>query len=265
MNPGSLHRRRLAARDEGFGLIEVLIAVGLLALVLAGGFKTLVTTQETTVARSARNDVRQRGRIAVHLAAMDLRMAGYDLGAQPESITEARPDLITIVGDVDAGSDAAPCVNESAWANGGVERITYRLQAGTVQRQVECFDGAAWSIETDFVTIALYDTRKSSPFRYFDIDGLELLGAPSLSALQRERIARVRFDLHVHEPDSRAEVGELGYLNEYYLKMDVKVRNRDLKGANRGGKDQAQGGGGGGGNDGGGNPPPDCGKGKKKC
>ena len=188
-------------------------------------------------------------------------MAGFGTSnISAEAFSSASAVEVGFASDIDDGAPERPCTLESG--DNGVERITYRISTGAVERQVECWSGGAWVLEESFQPIADQVDNAESSFTYFDGVGNQIgsSGAP-MSATLRDQIRRVRITLSLADG-----APELPGMPEprYLAATDVAIRNfGDIGG---GGDDGGGDDGGGGGDDGGGggDDGDDSGSGKKK-
>ncbi len=217
--------RRPAA--TGFSLVEVLVAMALMGLVMAGVFGLAATALETVAERNRNTAVRQEARISLYRIASELRLAGYGLGDIPEGLMQASPDRITFAGDVDLGSDGTPCARESQFPDGGAERISYRTNKDTIERSVDCWDGKRWLVESAYSPMARADQTGSPLFRYFDRTGIEMAPGPAgLTALQRATVVRVAVTVRITDPDRSLRI-DGGPLPIVELRLNVRLHNQN--------------------------------------
>lgn len=179
--------------EQGFNLIEMMISTAVLGVLVGGAFGLLFRSQVTFELQQADQDVRQQARVSLDILTIELRMAGYDIGNLPDAITQAGTNVLQFVGDIDDGSAGPPCgAGFETAVDGGAERITYELTAGRLQRSVECWDGAAWSVEYQDQVVAENLLGDQALFRFFDEDGIELVPAGAeLSSAQRDEVRSV--------------------------------------------------------------------------
>ncbi len=186
----------------GYTMLELLVSLLIVTLLLAGLYTVLFQTQTSFEAQQIAMTLRQEARIVVDALAVELRMTGHDLGNLPEAITQARADRLAFVADIDGGSAEPPCdaAIETA-ADGGAERVTYRLRGTDLLRTVDCWNGAAWSRDSVDQRVAENVTSSRPLFRYFDQDDNELVpGAGGLTAAQRARVQSIGIDIELNDP-----------------------------------------------------------------
>jgi Tfp pilus assembly protein PilW len=163
---------RLGARQQGYALYEVLVALSVLGLVAIGiflAFKAGTTTWTTSQQFVAEQ---QNARLLVNTLARSVRMIGYQYtGANSAVINGAATDL-SFYADMDG--------------DGSMECYRYYLSGGTVYEAVVQGSGCASSILNTTgqpITAALESkglSVKSLTFTYYSADtqGGALLSAP---------------------------------------------------------------------------------------
>jgi type IV pilus assembly protein PilW len=65
-------------REKGFTLLELLIAMGIAIIIMAGIYTTYVSQQKSYKITEQVSSLQQNVRAAMHLMERDIRMAGYD-------------------------------------------------------------------------------------------------------------------------------------------------------------------------------------------
>lgn len=68
-------------KEEGFTIIELMVALVIAAIVTAAVYAIFITQQKTYAIQSGVTDMQQNARAAVMLMVRDLRMAGADIGS----------------------------------------------------------------------------------------------------------------------------------------------------------------------------------------
>ena len=110
---------------RGFTLLELLVAMGLSGLVMAGTLGLLLAGQGAYVAGAARAEATQGARVGLERMATELRQAGYDpQGVGFDPIAVAEPERVTFLRDLNENGEIDPTR----------ERVTYLLR-GTVLRR----------------------------------------------------------------------------------------------------------------------------------
>ena len=95
-------RRRLAAQD-GFTLVELLMAMSIGTIVLMAAFYTLDRAGQIQREAADRSDALQRGRIALELVTRELR-SQVCLGTATEPITDGKATSVEFYADMSDGS-----------------------------------------------------------------------------------------------------------------------------------------------------------------
>ena len=200
---------RVRNPQQGFGLLEMTIAMTVMGLLVGGAVSMLFRSQVTFELQQASADMRQQARVALDTITTELRLAGYQIDNLTDVIDLASVNSIRFVGDIDDGAPGLPCgaAFENA-ADGGAERITYELQGGRLLRSIECWDGSAWTTESSQQPMAQNLVGPQALFSYFDGDGNELLPAGTdLTAAQRAEVRLVALSLNLVDPSDPIEVG----------------------------------------------------------
>lgn len=184
--------------DElGFNLLEMMISMTVLGVLIGGAFGVLFRSQVTFELQQANQDVRQQARVSMDILTTEVRLAGYDLGSAPEAISRAGSNILQFVGDIDDGDAGTPCgAGFETAVDGGAERITYEFSTGQLLRSVDCWDGAAWSVEYQDQVMAQNLVGGQALFRFFDEDGTEIVAAGTeLTSAQRADVRVVTVDM----------------------------------------------------------------------
>jgi prepilin-type N-terminal cleavage/methylation domain-containing protein len=225
MSQDSKRAERYCANDRGYSLIELVISLGVMALILTGLYTVLFQTQGTFDAQQDSMALLSEARAAVDNLAFEMRMAGSNLDTAPEAIEVASATQVAFAVDIDDGSVLPPCgVAYEAAADGGAERITYRVQGAQMLRDVDCWDGSNWQFESSN-TVMVDDLVAAGPvFRFFDENGTELLaGGGPLSAAQRDDLRVISIDLTLEDAENHAIAETLEGIRIF---TQVKLRNR---------------------------------------
>lgn len=163
--------------SEGFTLVELIIAMAVASILMAGIYVVFAKQLRTHVTQEAVVDMQQGLRTAMYLMQRDIRMAGYDpTGLAGAGITTAQATLIEFTMDITGGqsdgvdNDGDGSVDEGDLSKNGIdddgdglvdeedegdeshygdgviggygEKIRYSLSNGNILRQY--WDGASW-------------------------------------------------------------------------------------------------------------------------
>lgn len=186
----------------GYTLLEMLVSMLVVSLLMGGLYTVLFQTQTSFEHQQVAMGLRQEARIVLNELTVELRMGGFDIGNLPEIITDARATQLAFVTDIDGGSPNPPCgaAIEDA-ADGGAERISYRLQGSDLLRSVECWNGTTWSDDSTDLPVARNVLSAQPLFRYFDEDDTELVpGVGGLSAAQRVAVRSIGIAIELEDP-----------------------------------------------------------------
>jgi len=213
-------RSQLRSDERGFSLIEMMVAIGIMAVVYLATTQILVRVQlshETMVSTMA---LRQEARVLLMRMGDEVRGAGHGLVGSLEGISHASTRQLTVALDLDRGSSDRPCTVEAG--DDGVEQVTYRVTTGRIERRVQCWVSGSWVQETPYTTVA--ENVSAASFRYFDVTGTEILpGVAGLATAQREQIRSIRVSVSLADTDSTIQ-GEA--TPSYQSSADIFVRNQ---------------------------------------
>ena len=225
MNKKMKRVERHCGDDRGHSLIELLVSVGVLGFMLAGMYTVLFQTQAIFDAQQDAMALLQQARTAVDNLAFEMRMAGSNLDTAPAAVEVASANQVVFAVDIDDGSILPPCgaAYENA-ADGGAERITYRVQGAQLLRDVDCWDGSNWQFESNN-QVAVDNLVAAGPvFRFFDENGAELLaGGGPLSAAQLDDLRVISVDLSLEDTEDHVLAETLEGMRIF---TQVKLRNR---------------------------------------
>lgn len=193
-----------STRDAGFSLVELMLAMALTALVVGGALGLTFQSQARSSDRRGEAAARQLTRVALSRLVSDVRLVGYRAGTIPP-LDVAEPNRVRFVADLDDGSAAAPCTDESP-TRPRPELVTYELERdGRLRRGVRCrnADNTAWVRDTAWIDVAAGVDPGQGLFRYYDADGNELGGGGRLAGAQLDEVRdlRVVFDVAPDAPD----------------------------------------------------------------
>jgi len=192
-------------RQEGFSLIELVVASAVFALVMISALTLFATNQGLFNSGKGKAEVHQNARVSIESVGREIRMAGYD----PENMLES---LSSPTGIQVAAANSLTLIADLT-GDGVTDRVTYGMTGSTVTRQLSSWDGAAFQ---DVASSVIADGVGVLAFTYFDADDLPItapVAAASLGDIRRVGIGLVANESIVGEQESFA------------LALDVKVRN----------------------------------------
>jgi len=185
--------------QQGFSLLEVLISLSVFTIVLFAVYTSFTASHRTFVRGEDKIEVQQTSRVAMGMAASEIRTAGYDpsnvMTLMPTTaIQVANANTLTFIADVDG--------------NNVTDQVTYRLQGTQLIR-----DFASWGGAAPFPAPAseqLADGVTALTFAYFD--------SSDNPTATLANIRRITIGLTVQETG-------VGGQQSLPLTMDVRLRN----------------------------------------
>lgn len=195
--------------QDGFTLMEVLIALSVFVIVLFAVYVVFDSTQATFIRGQNKVEVQQTARVGMEMLASEVQTAGYDPSnvmtlLPTTAIQVANANTLTFIADVDGDNVT--------------DQVTYRLQGNQLIRDFAPWNGAAFPAP---VSDQLADGVTALSFRYFDgSDPNNEIAAPvppaSLTAIRRITVA-------VTVQGTAAGIS--GIPETFPLTMDVRLRN----------------------------------------
>jgi len=185
--------------QQGFSLMEVLISLSVFTIVLFAVYTTFTASHRTFARGEDKIELQQTIRVAMGMAASEIRTAGYDPSnpavipvlPSPTAIQAANANSLTFVADVDG--------------NNVTDQVTYRLQGTQLIRD---FGGAPPF--PALVSEQLADGVTALSFAYFD--------SSDNPTATLANIRRITIGLTVQETG-------VGGQQSLPLTMDVRLRN----------------------------------------
>ena len=185
--------------QQGFSLLEVLISLSVFTIVIFAVYTTFTASHRTFVRGEDKIELQQTSRVAMGMAASEIRTAGYDpsnvMTLMPTTaIQVANANTLTLIADVDG--------------NNVTDQVTYRLQGTQLIR-----DFASWGGAAPFPAPApeqLADGVTTLTFAYFD--------SSNNPTATLANIRRITIGLTVQETG-------VGGQQSLPLTMDVRLRN----------------------------------------
>jgi len=221
--------KRISHRSqEGFSLVEMLVATTILGLATAGLFAAFDSSETFYENYSAASDMRQQARVGLDMVSTDMRSAGYDIGDVDEALGLATDTSVQFVADVDDGDAGGVCdASFENATNGGAERVTYALDSssGDLVRTVDCYDGSAWTSGMQSSTVAQLLDTNGPVFRYYDASGDQLPSSSggTLSSSERAQVVSVEIIFDLINTDEIQFVGESN--TNLFLSTRVRLHN----------------------------------------
>jgi prepilin-type N-terminal cleavage/methylation domain-containing protein len=124
-------KRGMMKQSKGVTLIELLIAMVISAILIAGIYRTFIHQQKTYATQEQVADMQQNVRVAINRMMREIRMAGF--GGKNENIN-GNNDIITVFGNVNGFTNIISAVDNAPRADnvGNSDEITV---VGAFERQ----------------------------------------------------------------------------------------------------------------------------------
>ncbi len=179
------HVKKLEKRfsEKGFTLIEILVAIAISGIVMAGIYSAYFSQQRSYMVQEEVAAAQQSLRAAMYLMEREIRMAGYDpVGGADAGIKNAGANTIQFSEDL---SDD-PADDDDGDGNGDDgpdaiiqprEDITYQL-SGTDLRRITGLGTASETAQT------ISENIQAVNFSYLDADGVETADIIAMRSIQ---------------------------------------------------------------------------------
>jgi prepilin-type N-terminal cleavage/methylation domain-containing protein len=212
--------------QDGFTLVELMVAMSIFLLILVGIFQVFDPSRNAYQVSERKLDVQQNARVAMDRMARQIRMTGYfpenidnntanDLSNPIQIATES---AFSVAGDLDntgASSAYTFCLDSQ-----GLKRIQ-----GTIGNAAayNCANGTVMAESVTALTFAYFDSANNPvpnpPTGPFNLDAQGLGAAPSFASVaQRSIVRRVVIMVTARETAQ-------GQTQTYTLTSDVRLRN----------------------------------------
>lgn len=156
------------SRDTGFSIVELMIAI-LVSLILLAGIYSVFTSQQIAFSRQERiAEMNQSIRAVMDLMSREVRLAGYKTStAVFNGIATAQPSTIRLLADL----------NQDGTISGDTEDVTYSYNAGTLQ------------IWRNGVSLPIAENITDLAFEYTLADGSTTSSPGSLASIRKVKIS----------------------------------------------------------------------------
>lgn len=134
---GKPHKKQSGNLQQGFTLVELLVAMAMAVIVMAALYSTFKSQQDSYVSQEVVAEMQQNLRAALYMMARDIRIAGYDPSELADAgIVSAGSNSINFTFDINDGIDndadgTVDEIDEPIISDGDVtdanENITYSL------------------------------------------------------------------------------------------------------------------------------------------
>ena len=213
--------------QDGFTLVEMMVAISIFLLILVGVFQVFDPSNRAYLNSQHKLGVQQNGRVAMDMIVRQVRMTGYF----PENIdTDTTNDISN---RIQAGSESALAVAGDLDNSGTSSVFTYCLDSGGLKvvkgaigtaASYMCSTGTVLAESVTALSFAYFDSANNPipnpPPTAYNLDNQALGGAPAFgTTTQRAAVARIVIKLTAREnvPGQPAQT--------YDLASDVRLRN----------------------------------------
>jgi type IV pilus assembly protein PilW len=160
--------------EKGFTLIEILVAIAISGIVMAGVYSAYFSQQRSYVVQEQVAAAQQNLRAAMYIIEREVRMAGFDpVGGSDAAIITAQAGTLQFSEDV---SDAAG-TGEPDGIIQPREDITYQLSGADLQR-ITGIGGASESTQT------IAENIQAINFIYLDANGAQTADIIAMRSIQ---------------------------------------------------------------------------------
>jgi prepilin-type N-terminal cleavage/methylation domain-containing protein len=165
-------------RQGGFTLVEALVALVVFGVIMVGAFTLYASNHDALRQGQTKAEVQQNARVALQVAAREIRIAGYDPSGvlptltSPTAIQVANPNNLTFVSDVTQ--------------DGVLDQVTYQVRDNRLIREISSWNGSSFPApatsevagDIGLLTFAYFDnttpvnTAISAPVAAADLDDI---------------------------------------------------------------------------------------------
>jgi type IV pilus assembly protein PilW len=213
--------------QDGFTLVEMMVAISIFLLILVGVFQTFEPSNQAYMTSQHKLGVQQNGRVAMDTIVRQVRMTGYF----PENLDNTTANDIS--NRIQAASDTQLAVAGDLDGSGSSSAFTFCLDSGGLKvvkgpigtgASYTCSTGTVLAESVTALSFAYFDSANTPipnpPTGPYNLDSVALGGAPTFATTtQRAAVARIVIKLTAREnvPGQPAQT--------YDLASDVRLRN----------------------------------------
>jgi len=213
--------------QDGFTLVEMMVAISIFLLILVGVFQVFDPSNRAYLNSQHKLGVQQNGRVAMDTIVRQLRMTGYF----PENLDNNTANDVS--NRIQAASDTQLAVAGDLDGSGSSSAFTFCLDSGGLRvvkgpigtaASYTCSTGTVLAESVTALSFAYFDSANTPipnpPTGPYNLDAVALGGAPTFATTtQRAAVARIVIKVTAREnvPGQPAQT--------YDLASDVRLRN----------------------------------------
>jgi type IV pilus assembly protein PilW len=150
---GKPRKKSLANLQQGFTLVELIVAMAIAGIVMGAIYSTYTSQQHSYTTQTHVVEMQQNLRAALYMIGRDIRMAGFnpagitDLAGFEQNLLDGdgneATDPTTMAFTIDDDADGA--ISSTLSTNNNAEQIAYRLSGNTLEKfMYDAVDGWRW-------------------------------------------------------------------------------------------------------------------------
>ena len=213
--------------QDGFTLVELMVAMSIFLLILVGIFQVFDPSRNAYQVSERKLDVQQNARVAMDRMARQIRMTGYfpenvdnnNANDLQNPIQVATESALSVAGDLD-GTGASNVYTFCRDAS-GLRRVQGAIGAGA---SYTCANGTLMAESVTGLSFAYFDSANNPvpnpPTGPFNLDAQGLGGAPSFVDVSQRSIVRRIVIMVTARENVTGQAAQT-----YTLASDVRLRN----------------------------------------
>ena len=240
---GKQRKKRLANLQQGFTLVELIVAIAIAGIVIGAIYSTYKSQQDSYVVQTHVVEMQQNLRAALYMIGRDIRMAGFnpadipDLAGFEQSLPNGdgleATDSTRMTFTID--DDANGAIN----ADDDAEQVAYRLDSNRLQKfMYDALNGWGWETVAENIDAVnfVYLDGNGNP-----IDPTIVANLPLISSVQITLLARTTHEAKDYTNNqiyqnqwpvaswAHWEVGPLGdNVRRRLLTTEIRCRNMEI-------------------------------------